>query len=212
VISGLSLQEGTVIASNSDSSGSSTGQTIAQVTTGAMQTMVVNLTEIDVVNVRIGNKATITVDAIPDKTFTGKVISIDTTGSISSGVTSYPAVIAFDSAIENIYPNMSATARIITATKADVLLVPTSAVKTQNGESTVQVLENGSPHSQIVEIGLRSNTQTEIVSGITEGQTVITSTTARNSAQSTRNQTSSPFSGFSCGSFGAGQNTIRMIR
>jgi len=207
-ISGLSLQVGTVIGSSSTSSttttttsSSSTSSTsstkIANVRTDATPTITVNLTEVDAPTVKTEDQATLTFDAFTGKTFTGKVVSIDTAGSVSSGVTSYPATILLDSNIEEIYPNMSATANIITATKNDVLLVPTAAVQTQNDQTYVRLLKNGKPQQVNVETGLSSSTQIEITSGLSEGDNVITSTVS--STTSTSSTSTSPFSSFGRG-------------
>jgi macrolide-specific efflux system membrane fusion protein len=193
VVNGLSLQIGSVITAQSNTSGTSASQKIASVLTDATPTITVNLTEIDVPKVKIGNKATITVDALTGKTYTGTVISIDTVGSVSSGVTNYPAVIKLDTKVPEMFTNMSAQANIITATKDNVLLVPVSAVQTQNGEMTVRVLKNGQISQSPIVTGLASDTQTEIISGLAEGDTVVTSIT---SAQTGTGQTQSIFGGF----------------
>lgn len=194
-VSGLSLQIGSVINSQSSSNTSATTNKIANIKTDALPTLSINLTEIDVPKVKIGDKATITFDAFSDKTFTGKVISIDMVGSVSSGVTNYPTVILLDTKSNEILPNMGVSANIITNTKDEVLLISTSAVKTDiDGNSYVQTLTNGKPADINVEIGLSSDTQTEVVSGLKEGDTVITSTTAASTTPST--QTQSVFGGF----------------
>ena len=127
----------------------------------------------------------------PDKTFTGRVGAIDTSGSVSSGVTSYPVTISMDAAPENLYPNMSASASIITDTKDDVVMVPNAAVQTQNNQSTVRVMKNGEVRQVEVETGLSNDTNTEIISGIKEGDTVVTGQTG--SASGSSPATSSPF-------------------
>lgn len=203
-VSGLSLQIGSVINSQSSSNTSATTNKIANIKTDALPTLSINLTEIDVPKIKIGDKATITFDAFSDKTFTGKVISIDTVGSVSSGVTNYPTVILLDTKSNAILPNMGITANIITNTKDDVLLVSSSAVKTDSsGNNYVQILINGKPVNTNVEIGLSSDTQTEITSGLKEGDTVITSTTE--AATTTSTQTQSVFGGFG-GNRGGGNN------
>lgn len=203
-VSGLSLVTGTVLSAQSGANETSTGNTIAHVTTDATPTITVNLTEVDVTKVKLNNKVTITIDALPDKTYTGRVISIDTVGSVSSGVTSYPAVISFDTNVPEVFSNMSAQASIITETKDNVILVPTSAVQTQNGMSTVRVMKDGQQTPVTVEIGTSSGTQIEIVSGLNEGDTIVTSTTP--SVTRTGAQTTSPFGGtsFGGGGFGGG--------
>lgn len=205
-VSGMSLQAGSVINSQSSSNTTATTNKIAGIRTDAMPTISVNLTEIDVPKIKVGNKATVTLDAYPDKTFTGKVVSIDLIGSTSSGVTTYPTVILLDTKAEGVLPNMAASANIITNTKDNVLMVPTSAVTTQDGVSTVQIMNNGKPQTVSVEIGLSSDENTEIISGLKEGDTVVTSATQTNPTSST-NRTSSPFGGF-----GGGGGTFRMAR
>ncbi len=202
-VSGLSLQVGSVIAPNTSSSTSGSSTTvstkIANITTTARPTIAVELTEIDVNKIQIGDKATITADALPDKTFTGSIVSIDTVGAVSSGVTSYPAVIMLDTDVPQLLANMSVTASIITDTKNNALVVPAGAVQTQNGTSTVSVMRDGVPTVTPVELGLSSDTQVELLSGVQEGDLVVTSksttsTTPKSSA------TTSVFGGLSGGS------------
>lgn len=196
-ITGLSLQTGTVLTSQYGSSGNSTAQRIASVITEADPTVTLNLTEIDAPKVHVGDKATVTLDAFSGKTFTGSVVSVDTVGSIVSGVATYSSAIRLDSARDDIFPNMSAQASIITQKKDSVLLVPSSAIQNQNGETFVRTLKNGKPVQAPVVTGLFSDTQTEIVSGLSEGETIVTSSIVPNAAsngQQRTNQTTSPFS------------------
>jgi HlyD family secretion protein len=185
-VSGLSLQEGSVIvASQTDSSTSVTSTKVASVTTKGLPMISVSLTEIDAPKITLGNKATALIDALTGKTFTGTVTSIDKVGVVSSGVTTYPTVITLDSDVLSILPNMAASVTIITEKKDDVLLVPTSAVQTQNGSSSVRVLQKGVPVSMAVETGLTSDTETEIIGGIAEGDTVVTGTVANGTSTKT---------------------------
>lgn len=160
----------------------------------------VNISEIDSVSVSEGQKATLTLDAFPNQTFTGKVVSINTNGVTSSGVTTYPAVISFDTGNDHLYPNMSVTAKIITKIKNEVILVPSGAVQTSNGESTVRVLKNNQVSLVTVETGESNDTQTEIISGISEGEIIIIGTTSISGSSSTSRN--SPF---------GGGGTMRMI-
>jgi len=199
-VTGLSLQIGSVLTAQSNSSGTSTAQKIASIQTDASPVIQVNLTQIDTPKVKIGNKATLIFDAFSGKTFTGKVVSIDTIGAVSSGVTTYPAVIKLDTEAPDIFSNMTASASIITQTKDNVLLVPTSSVQTQNGESFIRVMKNGKMEQVSVETGLSSNTQIEIVSGLAEGDTIVTNIVSSfGTGQQQGSQTQSPFSGFGGG-------------
>ena len=194
VISGLSLQVGSVLTSQTSSTGTSTSQRIANIKTGATPVAVVNLSEVDVPKISIEDKVTLTMDAFSSQTFTGKVVSIDTTGSVSSGVTTYPAYIQFDTAIDGIYPNMGVDAKIITDVKDTVILVPNAAVKTTNGQKTVTVLKNGVATPLEVTTGSANDSETEITSGISEGDVVVTATT--NSGTTSKSSATSPFSSF----------------
>lgn len=206
-VTDLLLQPGSVITNQSASQNgtlSAASQKIATMQVQGTLIVAVSLSEVDAPKVKAGNKTTFTFDALADKTFTGKVASIDTLGVVNSGVTTYPATIALDTGSSDIFPNMSATATIMLDTKSDVLLVPSSAVQTQGSNSFVRVLKNGHLEEVAVELGLSSDTQTEVISGLDEGEEVVTSITTQNQGQQ---QSTSPFGGggvFRPGGFGGG--------
>lgn len=199
-VTGLSLQEGTVLSNGGD-----TSQTIAYITTEALPTITISLTEADVAKIKAGSKATITVDSISDATFTGTVVSVDTVGSVSSGVVSYPAVIAFDIKPEGVLANMSAEVSVVVDSSTDTLVVPSNALVQQNGENYVRLLNTaGEIQLQAVTTGLTSGTQTEIVSGLTEGEEVVVITaTTTSTGTSTSNRGGTQMFGIGS-SFGGG--------
>jgi len=210
VVSNLSITPGLTIAvssvsqnSSSNTSSSGNSQTIGTITLedGTPQASI-SLTEIDVVKIKPSQKVTLTLDALPDKTFTGKVSAVNTNGSVSSGVTTYPTTITFDTAVDTIYPNMAVNATIITDVKNNVILVPSSAVQTSNGISTVRVMKDGQPTSVQVEVGDSNDTQIEIISGVNVGDTVVTGQTGATTPGSTG--ATSPFGNTRGGFGGAG--------
>ncbi len=138
----------------------------------------ISLNEVDAVGVKVGDKSTLKIDALSEVNFTGKVSKIDTIGTVSQGVTSYGAEIELDNQNEMLKPGMNVSASIAVESKADTLLIPSGAVKNQNGESYVEVLknENATPEKVTVEVGLTSSTQAEIVSGLNVGDKVVTQT------------------------------------
>lgn len=198
MVTGLTVKQGALLSAQTSSSSdtgtdaSSNSTKVASIKTEGNPIISLNISEIDAPKIQIGQKATITLDAFPEKTFTGRVFSLDTTGSNSSGVTSYATLIELDSANNAILPNMSATANIITDTKDAVILVPNAAVQTTDAGTSVQILKNKKPEQVQVEIGLSNDTHTEIVSGISEGDIVVTN--AVNTATTTSTSTTSPFS------------------
>ena len=208
VIGDMVITKGMQIGSSNTTAGSSTNtsnQAVASILTGNSTAVSINISEVDVPQIKVGQQATITFDALTNKSFTGKVEGINTTGVVSSGVTTYPAVIVLDESEGDILPNMSATANIITKIDNNVLLVPSAAVQTTGTTSTVKVLINGQVTTIPVEIGDSSDSQTVITSGLSEGETVITG------SASTSNSSTSPFSGFRLGGFGGGGGGARTV-
>ncbi len=194
IVTGLSLQKGSVIGAAAESN---TTTTIAQVVTEANPAVTINITEIDIPKISMGDKATIRVDAFPDKSFTGQVTSINKVGTVSSGVTTYPVVVNIDTAASYLLPNMAADTTIITETKNNVLKIPSSAIKTEDGVTTVTVLKNGNPETIEIETGISSDTETEIVSGISSGEEIVTNTVQSGQTSGSQStQQSSPFSPF----------------
>jgi RND family efflux transporter MFP subunit len=202
----LIITKGMQIGSSNTTAGSSTNtsnQTIASIITGNATAVSISVAEVDAPQIQVGQAATITFDALPNKTFTGKIMGLDTTGAVSSGVTTYPAIIQLDDTTDaSIFPNMSATANIITKVDDNVLLVPSAAVQTVGTTSSVRVLKNGQVSSVTVQTGDTSDSQTVITSGFNEGDTVVTSAISTGTTSTT---TASPFSGgLRLGGFGGG--------
>lgn len=153
----------------------------------------ISLNEIDATNIEVNQKATLTFDALPEVSITGKVLEVDVVGQVSQGVVSYGMKIAFDTDIEQVKPGMSVTVDIITEAKTDVLVLPSGAIKFKgdmryvelveaDGEYRQQLLANISgtilpisPKLQTVETGLSNDLSTEIISGLKEGDIVVVS-------------------------------------
>lgn len=177
-----------VIASVNAHVGESGASSIATIIT-QKKIAKIAVSESDVVHIKIGQKVTLTLDALGDTTFTGKVAAIDAVGTVTQGVVTYNVQIAFDTTDEAIKPNMSVSANIITSITPGVLTLNTSAVKTRNNTSTVQkvtelisatstdnitLMQN--PATTTVEIGAHNDELTEIKNGLKEGDVVILKT------------------------------------
>lgn len=182
--------DGVIAATNAQKGDQVTAATIIATLITEQKVVTVSLNEVDAAKVKVGDPTTLTFDAVPDLSLTGKVSQIDVIGTVSQGVVNYNVQIVFDTQDERVHPSMSASAAIITATASDVLAVPNSAVKTSNGQSYVQVVDkaiistqNGNtvtlsatPATQDVQVGLVSDSATEIVSGLQEGTMVVSRT------------------------------------
>ncbi len=163
----------------------------------------ISVNEVDASKIRVGQKATLTFDALPDVSIAGTVASIDSVGTVSQGVVSYNVVIGFDTSNASVMPGMSVTADIVDGVETG-LIIPASAIKasgTQSyvevfdpplagSESTTGVASTTTPERVPVTIGLTNNTNTIIRSGLTAGAQVVTKTIAGTTA--TTKTTSAP--------------------
>ncbi|MFH1207774.1 MAG: efflux RND transporter periplasmic adaptor subunit [Patescibacteria group bacterium] len=188
------------VKNNGELSSSSTGNGSSATNSGSSAIVIQDLTslkavvsinEVDIASVKVGQKTSMTFDAVSDLTQTGSVEVVDTAGTSTQGVVTYSATIGFDSLDSKVKPEMSVNATITTDVKQDVLMVSSSAIKTSGTTHYVQILKDGSPIQQTVEIGSTSDTQTEITSGLSEGDSVITQTITTGSSSTNSNANSS---------------------
>ncbi len=201
IIQSVNLVEGMVLTSASSTT-SINSQRAAVIKGDSFPVVNVTLSEVDVPNVKVGQKVTLTFDSLTGKTFTGVVATVDRVGTVASNVTSYSTNIKLDSMSDFILPNMATTADIITDTATDALYIPSSALITQNGNTMAKTLVNGKEVDVQVETGISSDTDTVVTSGLTEGQTVITGTTTK--AATTTTTGTSVFSSALRGGTGGG--------
>jgi macrolide-specific efflux system membrane fusion protein len=129
----------------------------------------------DVTSVQAGQAAEITFDAVPDKTFPGKVRRIVPTRASSSGAVTYTVYISVDQAPAGLLPGMTADADIIVSQRQNVLTLPRRSIRaTANASVPVTILQRGQAVSRTVEIGVVGDLNVEIVSGLQEGDQVVT--------------------------------------
>lgn len=156
----------------------------------------VAVNEVDISKVSMGQKAMLKFDSLDGMTLSGKVEKIDSLGTSTQGVVSYSVTIGFDTLDEKVKPQMSVAASIINDVKQNILLVPNSAVKSNGNVNYVEVLNSGTTPEQVnVQIGATNSTETEIISGLKEGDKVVTQTINPNatsgSSSSSRNSSGS---------------------
>ncbi len=189
-------------ASSTSSTSTSGGSTVLSLGDPNSLQVKVQASEVDVPQIHVGQLATVTLDALPNETFAGKVTSVDTFGANSSGVVTYNVYITLLSPSESVLPGMTASANIQVARADDALTVPTTAITTVGSNSYVRVMQNGTPVMTPVTTGIASDTDTQITSGLSEGQTIVTSTVLPSATSSTG---ASPFSALGGrGGFGGG--------
>ncbi|RJR31688.1 efflux RND transporter periplasmic adaptor subunit [Candidatus Parcubacteria bacterium] len=144
----------------------------------------VNIPESDVAKIKIGNFAEIDLDAFPsDLIFSGKVIKIDPAQTNIQDVVYYKITVSLDEnqpesiagSISLIRPGMTANVNILTETRDNVIVVAQRAVSEKNGKKIIQLYDNNKVSEVEVTTGLKGDDGLiEIISGLKEGQTVVT--------------------------------------
>lgn len=139
--------------------------------------VLVSLSETDIAKVGEGQEVTIDVSAVSDHTYQGMVKRVDTIGTDVAGVIRYHVYIEVTDADEKLRPGMTVDCDIITKKLEGVLSVPNAAVKPYQGGRAVRVLDGKTKGVKYVpvEVGVKGVEKTQIISGIDEGQEVITS-------------------------------------
>lgn len=166
------------------------GGTVVGVLVTKQKIAAISLNEVDAAKIKIGQKVSLSFDAIDGLAIDGIVSEVDLVGTVSQGVVTYGVKIQFDTQDERVRSGMSVNATIVTESKADVLVVPSAAIKTMGNKSYVEIpgTTSATVKRQFIEMGLVGDSTTEIVSGLSEGDRIvvrtITSTTKTTTAPS----------------------------
>ena len=211
--------DGTLAQVNSQVGDQVGGSTVVATVVTNQPLAVVTLNEDDVAKISLNDKATMTFNAIDGLTITGKIVEVDNIGTVSQGVVSYNVKIAFDTQDSRIKAGMSVSAAIITQIAADVLTVPNTAVQTQGSNNFVQTLDpkqtqsvagqtgvtsSVAPKTVAVQVGISDDTNTQITSGLSAGDTVVTQTINASATKSAAASATSALRLGGGGGFGGG--------
>ncbi len=131
-----------------------------------------DIDEIDIANAQVGQKVEVRLDAFPGEIYSGKVTRLFPASTAQRGSTVYSAVVDFDFKNFKVRPGMGANLKIQTIEKHGVLLVPNRALKNVGTRKAVQVITGSGARDVVVEVGVSDGNQTEIVSGVNEGDQV----------------------------------------
>ena len=173
-VSSISGGGSTSTSSNTSTSSVSTAVGFV-IASGDQMKVTMSVDEMDILSMEEGMTAEITLDAIEGKTFEGEITSISGSTSSSGGTAKYPVEITFDKT-ENMMEGMNASVEVIMQKTENVLVVPllavvdegrTSYVYTGYDESTKELTGKTE-----VTLGASDGTQAEVVSGLTEGDTI----------------------------------------
>jgi HlyD family secretion protein len=134
----------------------------------------VNVSEVDINSVSIGQQATLSFDAILDKKYNGEVVEVSQAGTADQGVVNFTVTVELTDADSLVKPGMTAAVNIVVKEIKDVLLVPNRAVRLQDGKRVVYVLQNGIPVKKEVVLGDSSDIMSVVASGdVKEGDAIV---------------------------------------
>ncbi len=174
---------GTVIEKNAKTGDAlATGADLCTIYDLSYLVMVINVDELQVSSLSVGQSVQVTADAVPDKTYTGTVTRVSMKGNSSGGTTTYPVTVRIDE-IDGLRPGMNANAEIVVAEAKNTLSVPNAAVVrggyvlvTEDSPSAVNA-DPGmiAPDGYVyvpVKTGVSDDNYTQIISGVTGNDTV----------------------------------------
>ena len=183
--------EKTVKAGDNVGTGSNANSTLCIIYDLSYLQMTLNIDELDIDNVEVGQTVNITSDAKEGQTFTGVVTKVSVVGTTSGGTTTYPVTVRIDDT-EGLRPGMNVDAEIVLTSADDVLAIPGTAVNrgntvliTSDSPSAANALEQEAPEGYVyvqVETGISDDSYIEITSGLQEGDTVACLRTASDSS------------------------------
>jgi HlyD family secretion protein len=173
VVSSRNVQIGQIISSGISNVGG--GTTVLTLADLSRLFVLASVDESDIGNVRVGQPARITTDAFPGETFSGEVVRIATKGVNTSNVVTFEAKVEVLGRNKSMLkPEMTATLRIIGARKDDTLYVPIEAIYATGDQRVALVVEKaGNKEERPVEVGISDGVNLEILSGLSEGDTVV---------------------------------------
>jgi len=134
----------------------------------------VEVSEIDINRIQLGQPVTLSFDAVLDRIYQGEVVGIDLTGTIVQGVVNFEVTVKLLDADEAIKPGMTAAVNIVVEQIENALIVPNRAVRVQDGERVVYVRRGDTLELVRIRLGVSSDTHSEVIeSGLNEGDQLV---------------------------------------
>ena len=174
---------GTIIEKNAKAGDAlTTGADLCTIYDLSYLVMVINVDELQVSSLSVGQSVQVTADAVPDKTYTGTVTRVSMKGNSSGGTTTYPVTVRIDET-DGLRPGMNANAEIVVAEAKNTLAVPNAAVVrggyvlvTKDSPSAANADPSMiAPDGYVyvpVKTGVSDDNYTQIISGVTGNDTV----------------------------------------
>ncbi len=175
VVAARNVQVGTIISSGITNVGG--GTTVMTLSDLSRVFVLASVDESDIGQIKVGQRAAVTVDAYPRVTFEGAVVQIAVKGVNTSNVVTFEVKVEVTSANKTLLkPEMTATVQTIEAERKQVLLIPSRALGRKGAAAAVTVVTGSgaeaSREERAVKTGLTDGEQTEVIEGLREGESV----------------------------------------
>jgi len=134
----------------------------------------VQIPEVDINRIKVGNPVRISFDAINGKEYSGSVTKVGRVGMTGQGIVNFMITIELDDPDEEVLPGMTAAVSVVVKQIENTLLIPNQAVRTREGKRVVYILMNGVPEARSIELGSTSEVYSELISGeVKEGDLIV---------------------------------------
>ena len=134
----------------------------------------VEVSEVDINSVKLGQEVRLSFDAILSKEYHGKVTKVARVGTSSQGVVNFTVTVEMSDADELVLSQMTAAVNIVVVQLSDVVLIPNQAVRLMDGDRVVYLLQNGIPTAVKIEVGASSDNFSALISGdLKPGDTIV---------------------------------------
>jgi len=171
------LEEGTIIPPGTSTFAQ--GTSLVQISDVTKMYVECAVDEADIGSVQVGQKVRIVTEAYPSEKFEGKVVRVNPAAQTAQNVTAVKVRVEVsqpeDSKVR-LMPGLNATCEFITLSKPNVVLVPGQAIQRDGAKSTVKIKSKDprKPEVREVKVGESGNNGTEVLSGLSEGEEVVT--------------------------------------
>ena len=149
------------------------GEPLGNIFDNSKMNLMIRVDELDVVHLKDGQEASVSVEALPGQRFTAKVLRVDMMGQTEGGFAQYGVFLEVEGT-DVLKPGMTGNVSIFVSEKENVLLAPVESVFEQDGEASVELLDENGPRTVPVKLGLVNDEVAEVLAGVEEGQAVVT--------------------------------------
>ena len=125
----------------------------------------VEISEVDINRIKVGQEVTLTFDAILAKEYNGVVVEVSPVGIVTAGLVNFKVTVELTDADEDVKPGMTAAVNIVVSKLENVLIVPNRAVRVVDGKRVVYIINNGQVEMVEIILGASSDLYSEITGG-----------------------------------------------